>query len=618
MSLRRLITLFLVSGWVRGATTETPAPLPADVFFQPRAFADPQISPDGRRLAALTRHDHERYALTLTDLATGKGEVLVKGPKLSVTSFGWKDDDLLLVVIVGESGLHLLHSIDLRTLKVNPLDRLNHERTGPVASFLPADPAHIICPWADGSLRRVDVRTGKSVQIERAVPGIDRWIFDTNGTPWAGLGYLGEKWIFIWRTAPNAPWQRREQPGRNRPAIVPMAILPDHKRLVVVDRIPGKPDRLAAFDLTTATTEAIFQHDRADVAKLRLWGQAGTPAAATYTTDRDRFHAFLPEAAACYKLLNETLPDADSYPISFSADGQRLIVLAQSDRDIGTYYLLDRKLGHLGTLGAALPALPSRALLTTRTVEFKSRDGLMLTGRVIFPAQSEPAPLLVVVGPGIVGPRVDASYDATAQFLANRGYVAARFHVRGTTGFGMDFQRAGDLKITSEAIDDLEEGIAALAATGQVDPQRVGLVGIEDGGIVAFHAALRPAFKALVNFNTPMVIRHRPLDSLMPSDRDEAELTRILGGSASAVDYLKSIDPLRTAAKLRIPNFHAYPRGQNGYEMTESGRLLKRALVRSEVSTVFHLSAPMKPETDEAILVGARFEAAVAFLRQHL
>jgi len=51
----------------------------------------------------------------------------------------------------------VLQAINLRTHKVNTLDRLNHEHTGPVASFLPADPAHIICSWADGSLRPPDL-----------------------------------------------------------------------------------------------------------------------------------------------------------------------------------------------------------------------------------------------------------------------------------------------------------------------------------------------------------------------------------------------------------------------------------------------------------------------------
>lgn len=618
MTLRPFAALVLAVGCLRGAPAAAPAPLPAERFFQPVAFADPQISPDGRRLAARTLHDHERYALTMIDLATGKGEVLIKHPKLSVTSFGWKDNDLLLVAILGENGHHVLSAIDLRAQKVNPLDRLNRERTGPIASYLPADPAHIICPWADGSLRRVEVRTGKSVQIERAVPGINRWIFDATGTPWAGLGYLGEKWIFIWRNAPGAPWQRREQPGKNIPAIVPMALMPDHKRLVVIDRAPGQPDRLAAFDLTTAALEVMFQPERADVTAMRLWGPEGVPAVAIYTTDRDRFHAFLPEAAECYKLLAEALPDGAAYPMSFSADMQRMIVQTHSDRDAGTYYLLDRKLGRLGVIGAALPSRPASALGATQTVEAKTRDGLALTGRLTSPSGASKPPLLVMVGPGIVGPRVDAAYDATAQFLASRGYAAARFYVRGTAGLGLDFQRAGDLKITSGVIDDLEDGIAALAAAGKIDPQRVGLLGVDDGGIVAFHAALRPGFKVLLNFNTPMVTRNRTLESLAPSDRDEAELTRMLGGSAAAVAYVKSIDPLRVAATLRIPSFHTYPRGPAGYEMTESGRVLKSALARHEVPVAFHLTPLVKPETDEAKLTGERFEAAVAFLRQHL
>ncbi len=615
----RLGLLLLLAGVASAAAAaEAPAAPAAELFFQTRAFTAPQVSPDGRRLAALTRHDHRHYALTLLDLATGKGEVLVKETRLSVVGFAWKSDDLLLIVIANDEPRYFVQSVDLRTRKVNPLDRLNRERTGQVASYTLADPNIVICPWADGSLRRVDIRTGKSEQVERAVPGINRWIFDPLGTAWAGFGYLGEKWIFVWRTAPGAPWQRREQPGLNRPALEPLALMPDRKRLVVLDRVPNRPDRLAYFDLATGATEELFQHDQVDVTGLTLWGRQVEPAAANYVTDRARQHAFLPEAAAFFKSLAEALPDAEATVISFSTDNQKAVVEASNDRDPGTFYLLDRATGRLGLLGRALPSLPSDRLVPTRWLEFKTRDGLTLKGRLTVPAGVTHPPVLVRLGPGFVGPRIDVAYDAVAQFLASRGFATVRFHVRGTDGLGLDFLRAGDLKITTGVVDDLEDGIAALTAAGEVDTARLGLLGVGDGGITALHALARLRGKVLVNLNTPMTVRHRSLASLSPSDRDDAELTRMLGGSAAAVNYVKSLDPLKAAAQLRVPSFHSYPRGYAGHEMTEDGRLLQSALARTGIPATFHLEGPLKPETDQARVTGERFEAIVAFLRRHL
>ena len=635
-------------------------PPAAEVFFRGPAFARPQISPDGHRLAALTRHDDHRYALTMIDLESRRAQVLVKQPGLSVSSFAWKGDDVLLVSLQNDEGANALQSIDLRTGQANPLNLLNTERRGRVASFLFGDPKDVICPWNDGTLRRVDVRTGKSVRIERDVPGMKRWVFDAAGIPWAGLGYLGERWIFIWRSSPSAPWQRREEPGIHRPSIDPLALMRGGGRLAVIERMPGRPARLASFDLTRGSTEEIFQHDRVDVGTVQLWGHRPEPAAAVYVTDREQRHAFLPEAAACYGLVATALPEHDTRLISFSRDNQRIVVEAKNDRDCGAFYLLDRSTGQLMNIGAAEPALPSSALSPSRWLEFSSRDGVPLSGRITLPRDVPRPPLLVRFGPNLVGPRATNTFDPIAQFLASRGIATVRFHPRGTEGFGLDFLRAGDLEITSRVLDDTEDGIAAAVKHGYVDEKRIGLLGMDDGGISAFHAAARGGFRALVNLNTPMVIRNRDLEQLVPSDRDNVELTALAGGSAQAIAYIHSLDPLQAARRLRIPSFHWYPPGETAHEMTESGRLLKSALRKATLPAVFHLdplaernfrfdpfdntlrdlnyrvplrvTKPMQTvqivfDSDETVTAGViepaaitarRFEALVAFLNEHL
>ena len=602
------------------AVAAEPAPtlLSAEVYFQLPTFAAPQISPDGQRLAALTRFDHRHYALAVVDLNTGKSEVLVKEAKVSVTGFGWKSDRLLLVTLVNDDGGHVLQSLDLQTRKANPLHRLNEASAGPVANYLFDDPAFVICPWSDGNLRRVDVRTGRSEQIERTVQGIDRWIIDPAGVAWAGIGYIGEKWVFIWRAEPGAPWQRREQHGIHRATIFPLAVLPAEKRLIVLEQVPGRTARLAYFDLKTATTTELYSHPRVDVTGLKMWGHRWEPAAAAYSTERNSYHAFLPEAAECYRLLADALPDVDCDVISFSRDDQRTIVEARSDRNPGTYYLLERKAGRLAVVGLAFPALPARALVASRSFEYNARDGMALTGIITLPAGVARPPLLVRTGPALVGPRADNTYDSVAQFLASRGIASVRFHTRGTDGFGKDFLRAGDLKITTTVIDDLEDGVAAVTERKWVDGTRVGLLGVAAGGITAVHATGRNRFKVLVNLNTPMTVRHYDVEQLAPSDRDNAELTGILGGSAAANAYIKSLEPIDAVAKVRIPSFHCYPAGEAGHEMAESGRMIKSALAKSGVPCAFHLEPRFKPETDKAKLTGARFEAIAAFLAKHL
>ncbi len=616
-SVVKFFLLALLCAATAGAADAPQAPPPADVYFQPAFFALPRVSPDGHRVAALTRFDHRHYALVLVDLDTGKVSALIKQRNVSVTGFAWKNDNLILVSLANDEGGQLMQSIEPQTGTVHTLDRLNLNSAGLITSYLFGDPTYIICPRRDGDLCRVDVRTGKFEVIEKAVWGIDNWIVDSAGEARAGIGHHDGKWLFIWRSEPKEPWQRHEEFG-HRPTIYPLAVTSDRTRLVALERPPEGTMRLAYFDLKTGTTTEIYRNPEVDVTTVKLWGHRFDPAAALYTTDRDHLVPFLPDAETSYRLLAQALPNLDCATTSFSDDDQRAVIIGTSDREAGSYYLLDRKTGRLAPLGTALPALPAPTLAASRFFQFQTRDGLTLTARVTLPPNVSRPPLLVRTGPDLVGPRTSYTYDSVAQFLASRGVASVRIDTRGTEGFGSNLLRAGDLEISGGVVDDLEAGVAALVAQGIVDGARVGVLGVGDGGVVAVHAAKRPRFKVLVNIDTPMTVARASLAQLVPSDRDDAELTRLLGGPAAAAAYIKSLEPLDAVAALRIPSFHCYPHGEAGFEMTESGRMLEAALKKSPVPHVFHLEPLIKPETDEAKVTGARFEAIAEFLRKYL
>jgi dipeptidyl aminopeptidase/acylaminoacyl peptidase len=609
--------LWLLAASGIGASGAEALPLASD-YFLPASFAHPQLSPDGRRMAALTLHNRKHYALVLLDLQTKAGEVLVKEKEVSVVAFYWKSDYLLLLLTENTGG-RWLQSLDLRTRKVNNLDRLNRESTAELPSLLPNDPEHVLAPWTDGGIRKINVSTGKAQEIERGVPGVDRWIFDADGTAWAGIGYHHNKWTFVWRGEPGTKWQRRDQLGVQHATTYPVGIMPDRKRLIVVERAPGaQTARVATFDLATTKTEAIFSHPDFDVTTVLLWGRRGEPCAAVYGLQRQQLQFFHEEAAACYAGLAAALPEHDVSTVSFSKDEKRAIVRAVHDRDEGSYYLMDRASGQVSLLGTARNSPKRDSLAASRFFETKTRDGLLLTGRVTLPTGVDRPPLIVRIGKGIPGPRALNLYDPPAQFFASRGYASARIHVPGTMGLGTTFLRAGDLELTGGMLRDLEDGIAWLEGQGWIDRERVAIFGDDFGGIVAFHAALTGRYKALVNFHTPMVLKNYDVAQLSPSDRDEAELVAMLGGSAATNRYLKSLDPLAAAAKLTLPSFHYYPRGEFGLEMTEPGRLLKTTMSKAGGPAEFYVQPIMKPESDLTTIAGGVYEAVTAFLQKHL
>lgn len=607
----------LVLALLTGVLAAAPPPA-ARLYFEPAGFLNPQLSPNGRQLAVQTLHDGRHHALALVQLDDGKIRILVKHSTISVTYFEWKADDLLLLVAESDEGRQQLLSVNPATRQTNDLTRLNRERSGSVASTLPGDPDHIICPWNDGGIRRVNVRTGRPVEIDRGLPGISHWVIDGSGRVWAGIGHHDRKWTFLWRTEPGAPWQRRDWPGAHHAELFPVGVMPDGRRLVVVDRTTGDTARLAFFDLRTTATTAIFQQEEIDITTMQNWGFRREPCAAVYDAERRRRHFFLAEAEECHRRLQEALPASDLECVSFSRDDQRVIVRAASDQDPGTYYLLDRPAGKLAVIGRSRPALEPVPPAASRPFRFAASGGRPLEGRITLPRDATRPPLVVRLGPGLPGMPATHTFDPVAQFLASRGLASVRIHIRGTPGRGRALQRAGDLQLATGMVQDLADGVAWLARQGWTDPARVALWSTDAAGLVAAHALPEGPYRAFVNFNAPMFTHTYELAQLSPSDRENEELVDLLGGSAAANRYLKSLDPLRAAARWTCPGLHLYPRTADGDQLVEDGRALQAALRKTGGTHRFFDPPRLKPESDPARLLADAAEAAVAFLQQHL
>jgi dipeptidyl aminopeptidase/acylaminoacyl peptidase len=121
-----------------------------------------------------------------------------------------------------------------------------------------------------------------------------------------------------------------------------------------------------------------------------------------------------------------------------------------------------------------------------------SRDGLWLRAyltRPDVPAGVKPPLVLVIHG----GPyaRDWWGFNATHQWLANRGYAALSVNYRGSTGFGKAFVKAADHEWGGRMHDDLIDTLDWALGQGIADPKRVGFLGGSYGGYSALMAATK-------------------------------------------------------------------------------------------------------------------------------
>ena len=79
-------------------------------------------------------------------------------------------------------------------------------------------------------------------------------------------------------------------------------------------------------------------------------------------------------------------------------------------------------------------------------------------------------------------------FSATAAALASRGYVCIAPNVRGSTGYGLAFQKANYQDLGGGDLQDEVYATKFLIATGYVDAKKIGITGGSYGGYMTMMA----------------------------------------------------------------------------------------------------------------------------------
>jgi dipeptidyl aminopeptidase/acylaminoacyl peptidase len=176
-------------------------------------------------------------------------------------------------------------------------------------------------------------------------------------------------------------------------------------------------------------------------------------------------------------------------PASFLPDGSYLLRHQDSTHPANLYLLAAdgslKQITHNESAGLAAAIVPPSQLVT-----YKSFDGQLISAFVWVPFNLQrdgKAAAVVMPHGGPTGQVVD-NFSSRAVLLASRGFVVIAPNVRGSTGYGMQFQHAnfkdlggGDLKDEIAAVDFLK-------ATGFVDAAKIGIWGGSYGGFMTLMA----------------------------------------------------------------------------------------------------------------------------------
>lgn len=244
---------------------------------------------------------------------------------------------------------------------------------------------------------------------------------------------------------------------------------------------------------------------------------------------------------------------------------------------------------------------PQSSKVNHRKVTFHNRYGVTLAADLYEPREArEKLPALAVSGPfGAVKEQASGLY---AQAMAERGYLTIAFDPSFTGESGGTPRYVASPDINTE---DFQAAVDFLSVQDNVDPERIGIIGICGwGGMALNAAAIDTRIKAAVASTMYDMTRVNAKGYFDAEDSEETRHEkRVALNTQRTIDYRNGsyqraggvVDPLPEAAPFFVKDYHDYYKTKRGYH--------KRSLNSNEgwntTSSLSFLNMPILQYIDE-------------------
>ncbi len=523
---------------VAGASPADPAsvPIPLKDFARHTQLSQPRLSPDGQYLSVQvnnrngTNHSLQifrladmqrisilrlpKYQLPLNTVWVSPTRLVIeKGKEFGSLAEPFSTGEIITSDIRGRHQDYLYGSKPYgRRSATRALDR----GWGWIAGLPAKADGHFYMrtrPWADGNDQSVlyNVDAGTSARHEIAdvhVPALS-FLVDRQGKAMFAYGDNQSMDYVVyrnddgtWRKLPSATVGERLMPLRYGPRNTSFYALWSRK---------GGPDILTQRSATGAQERTLASDTFSSIDDIEWTAPPEKPFAAVTTSGIPDVHFIEANApdAKLYRALRKAFKGEFVDFINYSEDGGKLLFDVSSDRDPGTFYLMDTRTHKATKLFVAASWIDPHLMSRRLPFRFKASDGMELEGILTLPrGRSEkhmPMVLLPHGGPHGVNDNwfFDSPDGWDAQMLASRGYLVLQVNYRGSDGRGPTFTQAGYRKWGTRIQQDLIDGVKWTIAKGYTDPQRICVYGASFGGYSALMSVIRAPglFKCAIGYD---------------------------------------------------------------------------------------------------------------------
>jgi dipeptidyl aminopeptidase/acylaminoacyl peptidase len=549
--------------------------IPRKILFGNPDKGSPEIAPDGRRLAYLAPVD-DVLNVWVGSLGGDDARPVTNDTDRGIRSYRWAEDGRHLIYLQDSGGDEnwRVHVVDPETgddRDATPFEGVQAR----VLGVSRRKPGHVLLglnkenpELHDAHL--LELATG-SLELVAENPGYVDWLVDNELRPRGGMrmrddgsgAFELDGSILLELDPDDAISSHAVGFTAEDDALYAVTSAGANAAGLVLLR-PGHPPETLADDPTY------------DVASVELHPVTRTVEIVSFLRARLEHEVLDPALAPDLEAIDALHP-GDAFFISRDHADRTWTVGFTADDGPVAYYAYDREERAGRLLFTQHDDLARYRLSAMEPFAFAARDGLEISGYLTFPPDaprtSLPTVLFVHGGPWA---RDTWGYDATAQWLANRGYLCVQVNYRGSTGYGKSFLNAGDREWGRKMHTDLIDAVEHVVSSGHADRERIGIYGGSYGGYAALAGATftPDVFRCAVDIVGPSNLRTL-LETIPPYWKPlVTQFYRRVGHPEHDGDLLWERSPLSRAGDIRIPLLIAQGANDPRVKMSESDQIV--------------------------------------------
>ena len=250
-----------------------------------------------------------------------------------------------------------------------------------------------------------------------------------------------------------------------------------------------------AYDVSSGAEELAYAANHSEVASILMDLKGEDVVLVQYQDEALPPAIFHPLLKEIYTALSARFPDAWIGLYDVSDDLSRALFVVDSPTVPGALYLYNAEDRELKGVNVQYPGLEASELAEVYPIAYPARDGLEIPAYLTLPQGMSPESARAL--PFIVLPHADPhardfrQFHWLAQMLANEGYGVLQMNFRGSTGYGVAFEKSGRQQWGQVMLDDITDGALWLIKEKIAAADRLCILGEAFGGYAALMSAVR-------------------------------------------------------------------------------------------------------------------------------